>query len=567
MPESSRAIQFERSANDVYVSVLKSAKDTTAEQIKTAFEMSRFAEALLVDENVFEQVIKNFKQWQLSEQTPSSRYSERIATLEDARLYVIISDDHMTATLSCDAAQGGTPIERQDVLEALKGAGVVAGIKRKMVDKVINHAQNVEPGSHFDAIIARGVTAKNGHNAWFERLVDDARQRVLRPQAREDGTVDMRDLGEQVTVLEGDPLLRKHPPTKGRHGCTVKGDVIEAFDGEDTDMAPGEGARFDDNDPMTIIAARTGMPWFTHNSASVDDVLTLKTVDVSTGHVKFKGSVIVTGNVTEGMRVECTGDITVAGYVDSAHLFAGGSITVRKGCIGHISSEDEQRLQSDEAYIPHLSSKLHANDSIWCAYAQYAFLKCNQSLTIDRQLTHCHVVCLGEAFIGGQDNSARGKIIGGTFETCAHICAGQLGARAGTLTRFILSVPPPPVSTLQALSQLYHQLRAITSRLRRVEKGITRCQSLANSEQQKSLKHSLVTGAKSELERLRSIQNDLKVMRASLKNHTTLRIMAAKEVFPGVQLEYDHKKLRIKEHRGGTLLLLKDHELRMDILR
>ena len=91
--------------------------------------------------------------------------------------------------------------------------------------------------------------------------------------------------------------------------------------------------------------------------------------------------------------------------------------------------------------------------------------------------------------------------------------------------------------------------------------------SFANSEQQKSLKHSLVTGAKSELERLRSIQNDLKVMRASLKNHTTLRIMAAKEVFPGVQLEYDHKKLRIKEHRGGTLLLLKDHELRMDILR
>ena len=56
-------------------------------------------------------------------------------------------------------------------------------------------------------------------------------------------------------------------------------------------------------------------------------------------------------------------------------------------------------------------------------------------------------------------------------------------------------------------------------------------------------------------------------MRASLKNHTTLRIMAAKEVFPGVQLEYDHKKLRITEHRGGTLLLLKDHELRMDILR
>lgn len=567
MAESDKAIQFERSGDDVYVSIAKSAEGIHSGQIKTAFEMSQYADAMLINDNVFNQIANNFLQWQGKEQSTTTHYNERIAILQDAQLYVVISDDHMTAKVSCDAARGGEPINRQHILEALKAAGVVAGIKRKMVDKIIRHSLKVAPGGHFEATIARGVTAKNGQNAWFERLVDDARQRVLQPQARDDGTVDMRDLGEQVTVLEGDPLLKKHPPTRGRQGCTVKGNVIEAFDGEDADMIAGEGTRIADDDPTLIVAERTGMPWFTHNSANVDDVLTLKTVDVSTGHVKFKGSVIVTGNVTEGMHVECTGDITVAGYVDSAQLRAGGSITVRKGCIGHISSEDEQRLQADEAYIPHLSSKMDAGASIWCAYAQYAFLECKQSLTIDRQLTHCHVRCTGEAFIGGQDGSARGKIIGGTFETCANVAAGQLGARAGTLTRFLLSVPPPSPSDVSALTDLYRQLRITTHSLKRIKLGLQRCNSLANDEQQTSLKQSLTTAAQTELNTLRSVQNDLKVMRASLKNHPTLRIVAAKEVFSGVQLEYEHKKLRIKEHRGGTLLLLKDHELRMDILR
>ena len=567
MAASDKAIQFERSGEDIYVSISKSTDGITAGKIKTAFEMSRFADAVPVNDDPFALIATNFLQWQKREDVSSQRYNERVATVQDAQLFIVISDDQMTATVSCDAARGGEPIHRQDILEALKAAGVVAGIKRKMVDKIINHSLKVAPGGHFEATIARGVTAKNGKNAWFERLVDDARQRVLRPQARDDGTVDMRDLGEQVTVLEGEPLLRKHPPTRGRHGCTVKGNVIEAFDGVDAEMIAGEGTRRSDEDDAVIVADRTGMPWFTHNSANVDDILTLKSVDVATGHVKFKGSVIVTGNVTEGMHVECTGDITVAGYVDSAQLRAGGSITVRKGCIGRISSEDEQRLQADETYIPHLSSKMVAGASIWCAYAQYAYLECKQTLTIDRQLTHCHIRTAGESFIGGTESTARGKIIGGTFETCADVSAGQLGARAGTLTRFLLSAPAPQLSDQSTLTRLYKQLRAITGTLKRIKLGLERCDSLANDEQQKSLKQSLRSAAKTELAAMQGVQNDLKVMRASLKNHPTLRIVAAKEVFPGVRLEYNEKKLRIKEHRGGTLLLLKDHELRMDILR
>ena len=144
----------------------------------------------------------------------------------------------------------------------------------------------------------------------------------------------MRDLGAQVTV-DQQPLLQKIPLSKGRRvsPCLAR---TRGNGWEDRDFAPGEGTKISDDDPNIIIADRTGLPSFNGNSVQVDDVMQLNNVDVSTGHVKFKGSVIVTGNVGEGMKVTCTGDITVGGYVDSAELYADGNITVQKGCIGRL---------------------------------------------------------------------------------------------------------------------------------------------------------------------------------------------------------------------------------------
>ncbi|HAD47936.1 MAG TPA: DUF342 domain-containing protein, partial [Idiomarina sp.] len=66
---------------------------------------------------------------------------------------------------------------------------------------------------------------------------------------------------------------------------------------------------------------------------------------------------------------------------------------------------------------------------------------------------------------------------------------------------------------------------------------------------------------------LQAIKDDIAVIKASVDNHPTLRVIAAKEVFPGVKFVHQNKNLQMKEHRGGTLFMLQDHQLRMDILR
>lgn len=564
----SNNVRFQRDGNDVYVFIPASNTSVKSEHLKQAFQLSEFASAQLLDSNAFDIISKQFTHWrQQLQPNEHKHYSDPLATIIDAQIAITIDDDDMLATAEITSAWGGEPITRPALLAELKRCGITTGIQRAAINQILQHCIEAPPGTTIDVIVARGKAPKRGRDAYFEALVEDARERVLKPQARSDGTVDMRDLGKQITVNTGDELMRRWPPEKGREGFTVKGVKLPAEDGEDQQLAVGEGSDVSPQDANVLIATKTGLPWFTHNSANVDDVLTLKSVDVSTGHVDFKGSVIVSGSITEGMRVVATGDITVAGYVDSAELKAGGNITVRKGCIGHISKEDEQLVLDNENFIPTLSSKLYASGTIWCAYAQYAYLESMHGIIVDKQLTHCHVITSGAAEIGGNDKQARGKIIGGTFETCAPIYAGQLGARAGTRTRFILSPPPADSNTLDALQSLTQSFKQTLAKVKRLQLGLERCKAL--EDEHKRIQHSrtLIAAIRREQTKLQSIKDDLTVIKASVDNHPTLRIVAGREVFPGVKFMHANKNLQMREHRGGTLFMLQDHQLRMDILR
>lgn len=565
---SSDPTRFQRNGDEVFIFITATQNAVKAEHLKQAFQLSEFASAELVERNIFEQLAQQYSQWyQLRERDATSHFSERIGTIVAAKISLTIDADDMQAVAEVTAPYGGEPITRPRLLAELKQCKVSTGIQRSAINQILQHCIEAPPGAQLEVVIARGIQPKNGNNARFEALVEDARKRILRPQERKDGSVDMRDLGKHITVQPGDELMRRWPPEAGRPGLTIKGDKLPASDGEDTPLNEGEGSQISAADANLLVATKTGMPWFTHNSANVDDVLTLKSVDVSTGHVDFKGSVVVSGSVTEGMRIRATGDITVAGYVDSAELSAGGNITVRKGCIGHISKEDEQLVLDNENFIPTLSSTLSAGGTIWCAYAQYAYLEGHLGIVIDKQLTHCHVITSGPAEIGGNDKQARGKIIGGTFETCAAVFAGQLGARAGTRTRFVLSPPPPDDQTLDALDSLTLNLKQSLAKIKRYTLGIQRCNALADDEQRERHRQTLTVAIRAEKQQLQSIKDDIAIIKASVDKHPTLRVTASKEVFPGVHFMHQNKKLQIKEHRGGTLFMLQDHQLRMDILR
>ncbi|MFA0543960.1 FapA family protein, partial [Vibrio sp. 10N.222.52.B7] len=147
--------------------------------------------------------------------------------------------------------------------------------------------------------------------------------------------------------------------------------IIPPLPGQDSLIKPGKGTYISPEDPNLLLASHPGLPIIKDRTIEVDDALCVSNVDVSTGHVKFKGNVFVSGNIEPGMIVKATGSVTVGGFIESAEVQAQGDIKVAKGIIGHTTKESEPK-----------SCKVLSKGSITASYAQNAELQTANDLRL-----------------------------------------------------------------------------------------------------------------------------------------------------------------------------------------
>ena len=344
-----------------------------------------------------------------------------IAERKDAQLKLSVSDDKMTAFMEVTAAWGGKALTLPDLLTSLKDAKIKKGLSKPKILAIVKRLELLAPGESFQGEIAFGTLPINGENAILSRKVALARERLLQPQEREDGTVDMRNLGEMITVKPGDILMVKIPATLGSPGFNVHGDILQQLPGKDLLLKAGEGAAIDPKDENKLIATVSGQPVETKTGMQVDDILQIKEVNVRFGHVNFKGSVLITGDVHEDMKVDATGDVTVMGFVDSGIVKAGGDVVVGKGIIG--------RLGKDHT----LSTHVQAQGQICAQFVQYSTLKAEGDILVTKQLLHSHTTSGGQITIA-DPKATRGDLIGGIARAEKGIRAVAFGATAGTKT-------------------------------------------------------------------------------------------------------------------------------------
>lgn len=346
-----------------------------------------------------------------------------IAERKNGTIDITISKDKMEASALLTAPWGGQALTLNDILQALKNHQIKMGLKKKRITVLIKHYERLKPGQTCETIIAQGKQAVHGVNAVIERKVALARERLLHPQEREDGTVDMRDLGSMVMVKPNDVLMRKKPATEGIPGFNVLGETLPAKPGKDADFTPGEGTERSPRNSLELIATVSGQPVETAKGMQVDDVLQIKDVNVGFGHVNFKGSVLITGDVSEGMQVKSTGDITVMGFVDSATLEADGDIIVSKGIIG--------RQQPNQDF--EVSAHIKAKGQICAQFVQYSELQAEGEVLVTKQLLHSHTKTNASLTVC-DPNNRRGDLIGGTVHADNGVKAVVIGATAGTKT-------------------------------------------------------------------------------------------------------------------------------------
>lgn len=461
-------------------------KDTT---IKELFSQSEVAACYLLDNLVSDFVaLYNQKIGELTS-SESIEFSSPIAERRHAKAKIIVASDSMSAKVELSGPYGGEVLSANQILRLVTKQGVTMGIDKAAVEKLAADGETSQPGQVIIAEIARGQQPVKGDDSFFEPQTKNARDRVLQPQEVDDsGKVDMRNLGELISVKPGDCLVKRHLPTHGKPGFTVKGDALSAIPGELLDFEVGEGTQVSETDENVLIALNAGLPYLTERGARVDDVLELKGVDVSTGHIDFDGGVIVNGNVAEGMRLKAKGNVTINGFVENAYLEVDGDVTVLSGIIGR--KVDDEQISEDTEF----SCQINASGVVCSKYIQYARVSSDRDVQFSSQISHSFI--RAKSVVGGSEKSPLGKIISGCFQVDQFLACATIGAPASTALHITLypnyqSDVIKKQAVFKRLKEKAHELELLRSNwIKLKEKGINedKNEQIANRYKERELK-------------------------------------------------------------------------------
>jgi uncharacterized protein len=351
-----------------------------------------------------------------------------IAERRDASFALTLSDDFMTATLTLQPSFGGKRIEAQEIQSALADQGVVYGILYDEIDAA------VACGQASKLVVAAGLAPSPGEDSQFISLIPEMTSQA--PQLSENDTADYRNLGDIVSVSLGDPLMRRTPPSAGIAGCNLLGVELPTSDGCELPFAENLlGVACDLHDCDLLIAAISGLPVAMPNGVTVEPVLKLKRVDLSTGNLRFKGSLEITGDVCEGMEVSATEQITVGGIVEAAKLRAGGDIEVKGGVIGH------GNLTPNKGEGPRVMAQVEAGGTITAQFAENAILTAGFEINV-KELAMQSELTSGTSIRVGEPGARKGHIIGGRCRAVSLVHAVVIGSLAGVPTIIEVGVDP-----------------------------------------------------------------------------------------------------------------------------
>jgi hypothetical protein len=261
-------------------------------------------------------------------------------------------------------------------------------------------------------------------------------------------------------------------------------------------------------------------------------------VNATTGHINFDGSIVVHGDVTSGMKVAATGNISVSGFVELAELNAGGDVVVVNGIIGKPQHNHEE----------HLACFIKAKGKVTSKFAQYVEIDAGSNVELSLHALHCHIRSQGEVIVLDQFKRY-GTLSGGVIEAAYSVKALNIGALAGT---------PTEISAFSKCYDLRNQLNEVfksledeqiqMTKIRDVEHKLLQIPSakrpseLITKVMETKEKH--VNKMSSLKERYRTLQREYEEVRG------TVSIAALKHFFSGVSCRLERLTMNVNEEHG-----------------
>lgn len=495
------------------------------------------------------QAVQSFTRLETEQDRGAELASVAIAERLHAQLSINFDPLLMIAKAVVTSAYGGLPITIDQLKSEMDELGIKQGVIEKTLLLLVTKSKDAKAGSSFQATIAKGTQPIHGTDSSFKRLVKTPKERLLKPKENEDGSVDMRNLGQLITVKVGTKLMQKIPYTEGVDGITVTGEIIAHTSGKDFRLEAGENTKISEQDENLLIATLAGIPKALNNGMKVDDVLIINNVDVGYGHVEYEGSIIIEGDVCDGMNVKATGDITISGFVESAHLECGGDLIVGKGILGHKVEDGSDNY----------SCEINSKGSVSASFSQYSKIQAGSEVTIKKQLLHCNVICQGD--INVMDEAGiKGTILGGSLCTKGGINTVSMGASAGSKTHIDLVGDYPIL--MESKKQINYSIQSQQDKLQNLIDAQRKIDVLPNSEKKQSLDARLMFTKEEVKKHITELKTDLDDNRGDLQNYFEhAKVVTKKEMFNDVFIKIGKDKFRSNRCYGPTKVSVKEYKL------
>jgi len=306
---------------------------------------------------------------------------------------VEIAEDRMSASITVKPPKkGAAPPTADEALEELARAGVVFGIDRRRIERLL---EGREYGTA--ARVAEGVAPETGRGSRIRWHFNINRGK---PYLEMDfGRINLRELNFIENRRAGDLLAELEAPTPAVDGRRVTGEPIPAErDSEDEKLAAGANTRLSE-DRRELFAACDGNVRLADGRVLVEPVVTVKSVDYGTGNIGFEGSVVIEGGIADGFVVEAGGDIQVGSGVGKATLKAGGNILLKTG----INGNGEGGIE--------------CGGDLYAKYLESCTVLCRGNVFVEEAVMHSQLTAVGHCVLNGRRSEvlASDLIVGGSF--------------------------------------------------------------------------------------------------------------------------------------------------------
>ncbi|MDO6559545.1 DUF342 domain-containing protein [Paraglaciecola chathamensis] len=532
----------------VHISPLELSGKIDIDLVQNAIKQSEFADFYIHDDAI----LTLLENTQKAIKTESSEaVIERVGERKGNEIKCKVDDGQLSATMTIIKGYGAATLTLDDLYRQAKNHKIVRGVSSKRLAALLQSYLSALAGESVSSIIAKGLPPKTGRSSKLQPLVQNALDRILRPQSSHHGRVDMRNLGDIICVKVGTELLRRLPPSRGRAGYTVTGETITPKAGEWLKLRPGDGTAISEKDENILIAEISGMPKFKDQKMWVDDTYICKGVNVGTGNVNYDGAVLVNGDITEKMEVYATGDVTVNGFVESAIIHAGGDIIITEGAMGKVNDAGTE-----------YSTTLRAKGSIHIQHGQGLDIKCDGGVTIGRQLAFSKVVCRKEMVVGPIDKP-NGNLFACSIFSQNRVQAGTFGAVSGSnLTLDFSDGFNTLLARKDSLDELVRQIRQNCSRHEDRMK-IIRSKFIPEDLQGK------VDAAQelfeNEHQLMQWLEQKALELAANKENYQQQIVVSAnKRIYPGVVIKLNNRTWRAEREYGKANISFHGHQWQCD---